>query len=64
MSTEDAGQAKILVVDDTPTNVSVLLEMLGRQGWRVLVARDAASALVTLLDAPVHKHKVYNLGTP
>jgi len=37
--------AKILVVDDTPTNVSVLLEMLGREGWRVLVARDGESAL-------------------
>jgi len=35
----------VLVVDDTPTNVSVLLEMLGREGHRVLVARDGASAL-------------------
>ncbi len=35
----------VLVVDDTPTNVGVLLEMLGRAGWRVLVARDGDSAL-------------------
>ena len=39
------GQPSILVVDDTPTNVSVLLDMLGREGYRVLVARDGASAL-------------------
>jgi DNA-binding NtrC family response regulator len=35
----------VLVVDDTPTNVAVLLEMLGREGCRVLVARDGDSAL-------------------
>ena len=35
----------ILVVDDTPTNVKVLVEMLGREGYRVLVAREAESAL-------------------
>ncbi|HET9693652.1 MAG TPA: sigma-54 dependent transcriptional regulator [Steroidobacteraceae bacterium] len=37
--------ATVLVVDDTPTNVGVLLEMLGREGHRVLVARDGESAL-------------------
>jgi len=35
----------ILVVDDTPANVKVLVEMLGREGYRVLVAREAESAL-------------------
>jgi DNA-binding NtrC family response regulator len=35
----------VLVVDDTPTNVSVLLDMLGQEGHRVLVARDGSSAL-------------------
>jgi formate hydrogenlyase transcriptional activator len=35
----------ILVVDDTPTNVKVLVEMLGREGYRVLVAREGDSAL-------------------
>jgi DNA-binding NtrC family response regulator len=35
----------ILVVDDTPTNVKVLVEMLGREGYRVLVAREGESAL-------------------
>lgn len=39
------GPGCILVVDDTPTNVSVLLEILGRNGFRVLVARDGESAL-------------------
>ena len=41
-----AKQAEsILVVDDTPANVKVLVEMLGRDGYRVLVAREAESAL-------------------
>jgi formate hydrogenlyase transcriptional activator len=35
----------ILVVDDTPTNVKMLVEMLGREGYRVLVAREAESAI-------------------
>jgi DNA-binding NtrC family response regulator len=39
------AQAAILVVDDTPANVSVLLELLGREGFKVLVARDGESAL-------------------
>jgi DNA-binding NtrC family response regulator len=38
-------QETILVVDDTPTNVKVLVEMLSREGYRVLVAREADSAL-------------------
>jgi len=33
------------VVDDTPTNVKVLLEVLGREGYRVLVAREGESAI-------------------
>jgi formate hydrogenlyase transcriptional activator len=35
----------ILVVDDTQSNVKVLVEMLGREGYRVLVAREGESAL-------------------
>jgi len=38
-------QQSILVVDDTPTNVKVLLEMLSREGYRVLVAREGESAI-------------------
>jgi formate hydrogenlyase transcriptional activator len=40
-----AANNSILVVDDTPTNVKVLVEMLGREGYRVLVAREGESAL-------------------
>jgi formate hydrogenlyase transcriptional activator len=40
-----ARQDAILVVDDTPANVGVLLELLGREGFKVLVARDGESAL-------------------
>jgi len=37
--------ATVLVVDDTPTNVGVLLQVLGSAGFKVLVARDGESAL-------------------
>jgi DNA-binding NtrC family response regulator len=40
-----AANNSVLVVDDTPTNVKVLVEMLGREGYRVLVAREGDSAL-------------------
>lgn len=35
----------ILIVDDTPANVKVLLETLGSKGYKVLVAVDGESAL-------------------
>ena len=40
--------ATILVVDDTPANISVLLGLLNEQGHKVLVADDGASALEQL----------------
>lgn len=40
----DAGP-KVLVVDDTPTNVTVLLGHLNRAGYKVLVAADGTSAI-------------------
>jgi CheY-like chemotaxis protein len=39
-------QPTILVVDDTPANLSVLLDALKNRGYRLLVARDGESALV------------------
>ncbi len=45
MSVPTTHRSSVLVVDDTPTNVGVLLEMLGRAGHRVLVARDGDSAI-------------------
>jgi len=45
MSDSANSQHSILVVDDTPTNVKVLLEMLSREGYRVLVAREGESAI-------------------
>ncbi len=35
----------ILIVDDTPANISILLEYLHAQGFRVLVARDGKRAI-------------------
>lgn len=40
-----AANATIMVVDDTPDNVGILLELLGRAGFKVLVARDGHGAL-------------------
>ncbi len=45
MSPTSPEMGKILIVDDTPANISVLLEYLDRQGCTVLVARDGESAL-------------------
>ncbi len=39
------NQGTILIVDDTPANISVLLSYLDDHGFRVLVARDGQSAL-------------------
>jgi PAS domain S-box-containing protein len=35
----------ILVVDDTPTNLEVLFDLLGNSGFRVLIAEDGESAI-------------------
>jgi CheY-like chemotaxis protein len=35
----------ILVADDTPANLSVLLEVLGQAGFDVLIAEDGESAV-------------------
>jgi signal transduction histidine kinase len=36
---------RILLVDDTPTNLKVLAEALHGQGWKTLMAADGASAI-------------------
>ncbi len=41
-------RASILVVDDTPANIGVLLEALGEVGYEVLVAESGVSALAQL----------------
>ncbi len=48
MNQGKADGATILVVDDTPANISVLLEHLGEYNYKVLVAEDAESALEQL----------------
>ena len=39
------NKGKILVVDDTPTNIKVLLETLSSECFMVLAARDGESAI-------------------
>jgi two-component system cell cycle response regulator len=38
-------QRTVLIVDDRPDNLSVFLDILGRAGFRVLVAEDGEAAL-------------------
>lgn len=42
----------VLIVDDTPANLSVLLECLGQAGHRVLVAEDGEEALEQVALTP------------
>ena len=45
MNVENNKKNTILIVDDIPTNISLLLDYLGQQGFEVLVARDGESAI-------------------
>ena len=51
-------QANTLALAGQPA----FLPRRGKSNWHF--SRDAASALITLLDAPMTKHRIYNLGTP
>ncbi|MCA9671819.1 MAG: sigma-54-dependent Fis family transcriptional regulator, partial [Myxococcales bacterium] len=48
MSADETHQATILIVDDTPTNLEVLVDLFLEQGLEVLVANDGESALEKL----------------
>ncbi|GAB2584127.1 sigma-54-dependent transcriptional regulator [Spirosoma areae] len=41
----DNASASILIVDDTPNNISILFETLSSSGYKVLVERDGKSAI-------------------
>ena len=45
MNAQPPEKGTILIVDDTPANISVLLDYLHQQGFKVLVARDGLRAL-------------------
>jgi CheY-like chemotaxis protein len=56
---------RILLVDDTPTNLKVLSEAVRNQGWTTLIATDGESAIdqaeyaqpsLILLQYPDHLH--------
>ena len=47
-----SGQHSILVVDDTPANIGILLDTLSKAGYRVRVASDGESALEQLQYSP------------
>jgi two-component system, sensor histidine kinase and response regulator len=44
-SNEIASKGTLLIVDDTPANVSVLFNFLNTEGFKVLVAKDGKSAI-------------------
>ncbi len=46
MSIQTSCQATILIVDDSPTNLEVLLDFLMNSGFRVLMAQDGESAIL------------------
>ncbi|MEM1291121.1 MAG: response regulator, partial [Cyanobacteria bacterium P01_H01_bin.162] len=48
----EAGAGTVLVVDDTPANLSVLFDLLDDAGFQVLVAQDGLSALQKVEYAP------------
>ena len=50
MSTQP--KATILVVDDTPDNLRLLMGLLGKRGYKVRPAADAAYALSTARVEP------------
>lgn len=45
MSIQKSEKGIILIVDDTPTNLSILFDLLSASGFKVLVAQDGEDAL-------------------
>ncbi len=45
LSDTNLATETILIIDDTPANLSVLSDMLSKYGYRILVATDGISAL-------------------
>ncbi|ETR73361.1 MAG: sensory transduction histidine kinase [Candidatus Magnetoglobus multicellularis str. Araruama] len=45
MANINPKKSTVLVVDDTPTNLSVLLDYLNRSGFKTLIAQDGEGAL-------------------
>ena len=52
MNTDIAEQDVILIVDDTPTNLEVLLDLLEAAGFKVVVAEDGERAIALAEYAP------------
>lgn len=52
MSTGIADENVILIVDDTPTNLEMLLDLLEAAGFKVVVAEDGESAIALAEYAP------------
>jgi signal transduction histidine kinase len=48
MSFENTGNNVILIVDDTPTNLGVIFDLLANAGFQVLVAQDGEDAIEQL----------------
>ena len=45
MNSQDNEKSKLLIVDDNPTNLSILFDYLTKAGFKVLVALDGETAI-------------------
>src|SRR3712207_4995031 len=52
MNTGIAEKGVILIVDDTPTNLNVLLDLLEADGFKVVIAEDGERAIALAEYAP------------
>ncbi|AFZ35266.1 multi-sensor hybrid histidine kinase [Stanieria cyanosphaera PCC 7437] len=52
MSTVSSDQSVILIVDDTPTNLEILLDLLENSGFKVVVSEEGESAIEMAEYAP------------
>ena len=52
VSSDNAGKARILIVDDTQQNIQVLGTVLREQGYRINIAQDGVQALALVVPAP------------
>lgn len=51
MSVTQSNQATILIVDDSPTNLELLLDYLQNAGFNILIAQDGETAILKVEEA-------------
>ena len=51
-NTDTKPSERILIIDDTPANISVLFNLLSEEGYKVLIAEDGESGLKQAAKMP------------